>query len=331
MKVASKPTPQSEHPTKQKIRDYLALKHVNGSIAIVKEKQVIFNEGAGFSNRKNQLVNQSSTTFPIGSITKIFVATSILQLQEKGKLAIDDPVSKYFSKFPNGRGIKLIHLLTHTSGIKTPHLSKEDWKPKDIMKRMEPIPISFSAGKQWDYNDINYLVLGMIVEKVAGVSLHDYIQRNIFDKASMRHSGFIPSTPVAYSSIGYKRIAGQLIKSRQLNNPLLFGCADIYTTAYDLTQFDEALMSGKLVTKESLEKMLTPGSKSKYGLGLYILGNRVYSRGVLSGWESLHVYFKDKTSMAILLNVRDKKTNIHQLAEDLYKIINNQAIDLNGK
>jgi hypothetical protein len=57
----------------------------------------------------------------------------------------------------------------------------------------------------------------------------------------------------------------------------------------------------------------------------------VYSRGVLSGWESLHVYFKDKTSMAILLNVRDKKTNIHQLAQDLYKIINNQAIDSNGK
>jgi CubicO group peptidase (beta-lactamase class C family) len=307
----------------QRIRDYLISKHVVGSVAIVKNKQLTFNEGVGFSDIKNRTVNQSATTFPIGSITKVMVATSIMQLQEKGKLSIQDPVSKFIPSFPNGRDIKLFHLLNHTSGIKSPLFHQGVRLPKDIIKRIEKRPVAFPAGAEWDYNDINYLVLGVIVEKVAGTSLHTYIQKNIFDKASMRHAGFITrKKPDDFHAIGYTRIAGHMIKSKQLNTPFLFGCGDIYATAHDLILFDEALMAGKLVTERSLEEMLTPGPKSTYGLGLYISGDRVFSRGVLSGWESLHVYFNDKTSIVILLNVRDKKINIHQVANNLYKIMN---------
>jgi len=67
--------------------------------------------------------------------------------------------------------------------------------------------------------------------------------------------------------------------------------------------------------------MLTPGSRSKYGEGVYIYDNQVFSRGVVGGWETLHVFFKDQTIMAILLNVRDKNINIHQLSSDIKKII----------
>jgi len=314
---------KTDNPIHQKISDYLVSKHVFGSVAIVKNKQLIFNEGVGFSDIKKRIVNQSGSTFPIGSITKLVVATSIIQLQEKGELTIQDPVSKYIPSFPNGREIKLIHLLNHTSGIKTPIWIQGDRDPSVIIKGIRKGSIAFPAGAQWDYNDINYLILGVIVEKVAGTSLHEYIQKNIFDKASMSHSGFItPKTPEEFSSIGYRSIAGQVIKAKQMNIPMLFGCGDIYATALDVSKFDQALMNGLLVTKDSLKKMLTPGTKSKYGLGLYIASNRVFSRGVLSGWEALHVYYQDKTSIAILLNVHDKKINIHQIAKDLYKIIN---------
>jgi CubicO group peptidase (beta-lactamase class C family) len=306
-----------------KITDYLLSKRAFGSIAIVKNKQLIFNEGVGFSDVKNRIVNQAETTFPIASITKVIVATSIIQLQERGKLSIQDPVSKYIPEIPNSREMKLIHLLNHTSGIKTPLWNQGDREPGDITKRIGKSPVAFPAGEQWDYNDINYLILGVIVEKVAGTSLHEYIQKHIFDRAFMNHSGFITrKLPDAFSSIGYVRIADQMIKSKHLDIPMLFGCGDIYATALDVTKFDRALMSGKLVTKDSVKKMLTPGSKSKYGLGLYISNNHVFSRGVLSGWESLHAYYQDKTSLAILLNVHDKKINIHEIAEDLYKIIN---------
>ncbi|WHY76768.1 serine hydrolase domain-containing protein [Neobacillus sp. WH10] len=316
---------QTENSIQKGIRKYLISHHVNGSIAIVKKNEIIFQEGVGFANRKRQIANQPSTAHPIASITKLMVATSIMQLQDQGKLTIQDSVSTFIPDFPNGKNIKLIHLLNHTSGIQAPRWDLGKKKPAAIVKRLNTTSIRFPAGTQWDYNDINYLVLGFIVEKVSGEPLHKYIQKNIFNKASMGNSGFISDMPPVYST-GYLKLGNQLIPAKRLNTNLLFGCGDIYSTVLDLCLFDEALMSGKLISKQSLKEMLTPGPKSNYGLGLYVLDSMVYSRGAVGGWESLHVYFKNKTSIAILLNVRDKGIDIHQVAKDVYKMMNEKHL-----
>ncbi|PLS01439.1 serine hydrolase domain-containing protein [Neobacillus cucumis] len=316
-KIGARNTGAETQKEQQRIRQYLLSKHVNGSIAVVKKDKVIFNEGIGLANRANGRANLPSTTFPIGSITKMMVATSILQLQEKGKLSTEDSVAAFIPNFPNGRRIKLIHLLNHTSGIEENLFFHG--KSKDMLKG---ISVKYPAGKKWDYNDINYFVLGLVVEKASGEPLHTYIQRNIFDKASMTHSGFMTQNrPVTYTSKGYLKTGDYVLPVNLLNLAKLFGCGDIYSTALDLCLFDEALLSGKLLTERSLKEMLTPGSLSKYGEGVYINGNMVYSRGVVGGWETLHVFFKDHTVMAILLNVRDKNNNIHQLASDIKNII----------
>lgn len=305
-----------------KIRKYLLSQHVNGSVAIIKGRNVLFNEGLGFASVTPQALNQAETTFPIASITKLIVATCIMQLQEKGKLTIYDPVSKYIPTFPNGKEIRLIHLLNHTSGIQTPPWHIEDKKPIEIIKRIQLKPIQFPPGTRWDYNDINYTVLGYIVETVSGTSLHGYIQRNIFEKAMMKHSGFITQRkPKAYTTVGYKRAAKQMTETKPLKMNRLFGCADIYSTALDICLFDQALMSGKLVKRNTLQSMLIPGSDSGYGLGLYSKDHKVYSRGVIDGWESFHEYYFDGTVITILLNVRDDNLHIHQISRNLYHLI----------
>ncbi|NRD76446.1 beta-lactamase family protein [Bacillus sp. BRMEA1] len=307
-----------------KIRDYIRSNDINGSIAILKGEKILFNEGAGFSNFNKRMTNTAETTYPIGSITKSIVAVSVIQLQEKGKLNVLDPISKYIPDFPNGDQIKLLHLLNHTSGVKTPIILNRDPKPSDIMQKIVNDEVKFPAGSKWDYNDINYFILGLIVEKTAGEPLHDYIQKNIFDKAMMHHSGFMTTkNPAPYRSVGYVKAGRQVILAPKLNIPLLFGCGDIYSTVLDLCLFDQALMGGKLISTPSVKKMLTPGSTSSYGLGVYNKGNRYYSRGVLSGFESIHAYYHDKTAIAILLNTRDKQTDIHKMAEDLYQLSSN--------
>ncbi|MFJ7728393.1 serine hydrolase domain-containing protein [Neobacillus sp. NPDC097160] len=316
---------KTENGIQQAIRDYLIFHHVNGSIAVVKQNKILFQEGVGFANRKRQIANKPTTAHPIASITKLMVATGIMQLQDQGKLTIQDAVSSYIPDFPNGKNIKLIHLLNHTSGIQAPRWSSGKKKPADMVKRITRTSISFPAGTQWDYNDINYLALGLIVEKVSGEPLHDYIQKNIFNKASMGHSGFITDEQTVFST-GYLKLGNQLIPAKPLNTNMLFGYGDIYSTVLDLCLFDEALLSGKLVSKQSLKEMLTPGPKSNYGLGLYVTDSKVYSRGVIGGWESLHVYFKNKTSIAILLNVRDKRIDIHQVAKDIYMMMNERHL-----
>jgi CubicO group peptidase (beta-lactamase class C family) len=314
------PGSKKEH-IRQKIENYLITNHLSGSIAVVKNNKKVFTEGIGYSNIFNRTLNSPSTTYPIGSITKTIVAVCILQLQESGKLTIHDPVSKYVTNLP--KKVKIVHLLNHTSGIQPPIWHIGDKEPKDIIKKAGKRASKFPPGTKWDYNDINYLILGHIVEKVSGSTLQEYIEKNIFKKASMVNAGFITSeNPAPFTSNGYIKIAERFINSSKLNTYLLFGCGNIYATALDLCLFDEALMSGKLISYQSLKEMVAPGSKSGYGLGLYHTGDRIYSRGVVGGWESLHVYYKDKTSIVVLLNIRDKQNDIKNIANDIYNILN---------
>ncbi|MCQ6279024.1 serine hydrolase [Bacillus sp. EB600] len=308
-----------------KIKNYLLAKNINGNIAIIKDGKVIFNEGVGYANFQTGQLNKKLTTYPIGSITKSIVATSIMQLQEKGMLNIQDPVAKYLPGFPNGNNIKLVHLLNHTSGIRSPLFHFQKKTPEAFIKGVENRSVQFPAGTKWNYKDANYVILGSIVEKVTGISLHQYIQKNIFAKAGMQHSGFITKkNPVPYTSVGYIRNKDQKLSIKGIKgikSQTLFGYADIYSTAYDLCMYDTALMNGKLVSKKSLQQILTPGSESGYGLGLYNFDYAVHSRGVIGGWESLHVYYKDKTTITVLLNVRDKSMDIHQVSKDLFQIL----------
>lgn len=323
---AEENTAAGDPALRQRISDYLRSKGVNGNVAVVKGDQVLFNEGIGFANTTNKSLNQRLTTHPIGSITKAIVATSVLQLQEKGKLSIHDPVAKYYPHFPNGANIQLIHLLNHTSGIQAPYRKLGNRSPDEVIRAIEKKPAKFSPGSRWDYKDVNYVVLGNIIEKVAGIPLHEYIQKNIFAKAGMVHSGFMTESDFsAHSSTGYVKKMNTMIASRPLHPESLFGFADIYSTASDICRFDQALMNDRLITNQSVATMLKPGSSSGYGLGLYNLGYAVYSRGIIGGWESLHVYYKDTTSIALLLNVRDKSLDIHQVSKDLFKIIATQT------
>ncbi len=316
---------QKTDPVQAKIKDYLVSNHINGTISIIKDNKTIFDEGVGYADFQNGLLNEPSTRHPIGSITKSIVATSVMQLQDRGLLSIQDPVSKYIPDFPNGNNIKLIHLLNHTSGIHVPLHRLKAKSPAGLIKEMEKYPIKFPAGTKWNYRDENYVVLGYILEKASGISTHKYIEKNIFAKAGMKHSGFISKKEEDISaSTGYLKNKLHLLSAKNIPHTTLFAYADIYSTAHDICLYDTALMNGKLVSKRSLKEILQPGSTSKYGLGLYNLDYAVYSRGVIGGWEALHVYYQDNTSMALLLNVRDKNKDIHQISKDLFNILDEE-------
>lgn len=320
--VSLKKIVQKGNNEQERIKDYLTRMHLNGSVTVIKNHKLVFNKGMGYANFKNHILNQPYTTYPIGSISKAFVAVCILQLQEKGMLSIEDPLSKYIPGFPNGQEIKLVHLLSHTSGIQKPLWKVWDTKPVDMINEAERRPLLFMPGTRWNYKDINYLILGYIVEKVSGTTLHEYIQHHIFAPAGMKSSGFITRENLfPFTSTGYLKIGQHLHSIKKLNPYPLFGCGDIFTTALDLSRFDEALFGGKLISRNRLKEMLRPRSISKYGLGLYNYGNSILSRGVLLGWESLHVYYNDKTQITILLNIHSKRTKIKAIANDIHTII----------
>ncbi|MFJ5715551.1 serine hydrolase domain-containing protein [Neobacillus sp. NPDC093127] len=318
---------KNEEMLQQKIREYLNTNSLSGTIAVVRGKHILFNEGTGYANIEKKSLNTASTTYPIGSITKIFVSTSIMMLQERQLLNIQDPVSKYIPNFPNGDKIKLYHLLTHTSGIRSPNWQKSDKTPLNLIQEIEKAPIKFQPGEKWDYLDANYMILGYIVEKTSGTSLHQFIQENIFNKIPLKETGFVThENSVPYSSMGYMKKDDIERPTNSLNAYTLFGCGDIYTTAYDMAHFDQALLNGELISKNSLLEMTTPsGTHAKYALGIYndFDKNYYFSIGVLGGWYSMHAYYKDKehTQIVILMNSRTKTTEIGNIMKDIYQMV----------
>jgi CubicO group peptidase (beta-lactamase class C family) len=307
----------------KKMKDYLVANNISGSIFVKQNDNIYFNEGLGYANKEKKILNQPSTTYPIGSITKVFVATSIMKLQEQNKLNIQDPVAKYIPNFPNGDNIKLYNFLTHTSGIHRLLWHKGDVTPSSLIQEIERQPVQFQPGQKWDYLDANYIALGFIIEKVTGTPLHDFIQKNILDIVPLKETGFMTHEhPIPYNSVGYLTKDNKLEPTVFFNIPALFGCGDIYSTASDLSKFDQALMSGKLISKDSLIQMTTPSSKSLYGLGLYNNGKFVYSRGVLGGFDTMHSYYTDKTSIVVFLNTRDLvMKHIDEISGNIYQMV----------
>lgn len=173
----------------------------NGSVVISKSEKTIFSTHFGFSNVENKVKLNDESQFPIASITKTFTSTAILQLQQKGKLNINEPVQKYLTDFPYPN-ISIKQLLNNTSGLAQEYtlfdtIIKE--QPKKIISNQDIIPtfirfktpLSFPPGSKWEYNNVNFCLAGLIIEKVSGISYSKYLEKNIFKPAKMKNS-FVP-------------------------------------------------------------------------------------------------------------------------------------------
>ena len=214
------------------------------------------------ANKEQKVPNNSETTFYIGSISKAFVATAIMQLKDQNKLQVEDTVAKYIPNFPQGNSIQLKHLLTHTSGIPEYEQGKEDISHEELIKRIGNQKRIGGPGEKWKYSDSNYSILAYIAEKVSGQSLEEYIKQHIFATAGMKHSGFGTALEqTRFPSTGYKIVNNNMTTPNIPSMSQLYGCGDIYTSAHDLYLFNEALYSGKLISKESYDQMFTGGKR----------------------------------------------------------------------
>ncbi|MFC7393441.1 serine hydrolase domain-containing protein [Scopulibacillus cellulosilyticus] len=333
-KAVNKTKPSGNPPVNivnsKNIDSYLKSIHFNGSAMVVKDGKVVIDKGYGFANREKRIKNNSNTVYYIGSITKSFVSTALMQLQEKGKVNVHDSLAKYLPNFPHANQLTLFDLLTHTSGIREIDESQKKLTREQLMQKIgkNAQMLMFAPGTRWAYSDSNYSILGYVVEKVSGESLHDYIQQHIFQPAGMNQSGFgTQFKKEPYPSTGYKIKNGTMYTPAIPDFSQLFGCGDIYTTASDLYKFDHALASGKLVSKESYKQIFTP-FKATYGFGWYIDPGSVSSHGVLPGWNGLNSYGKSgKVYVVLLSNIENNIKSFGIVNNNIYtKLANDPAL-----
>src|SRR5271165_7548546 len=165
----------------------------SASVAVVKDGKVVYVEASGYARLDPKSATKPEMRYSIGSISKQFTAAAILLLQEQGKLSLDDKVSKFLPDLAQANEVTIRQLLSHTSGY-------QDYWPQDYVMPMMLQPttaqkildvwahksLDFAPGTKWQYSNTNYVIAGLIVEKVSGMPLLTFLQANIFKPLDMQ-------------------------------------------------------------------------------------------------------------------------------------------------
>jgi CubicO group peptidase (beta-lactamase class C family) len=286
----------------------------SGTALVISKGQVVFNKGYGFKNAKDSTYNDVNSVFQIGSVTKQFTATIILQLQEQKKLSVQDKLSKYFPAFSWADSITIENLLTHTSGIYNytnngKFMSTEATKPasqEKIFALFKDKPLDFKPGSNFSYSNSGYMLLGYIIEKVTGQSYEQVVRERIFKPLGMTHSGFDfahladPNRATGYNVYTEKIKMPSLI----VDSSASFAAGAIYSTVNDLWEWHKGLMKNTVIKAATQEKAYTP-YKNNYGYGWFIdsiFGKRRISHdGGIFGFVSTFVRIPADDACIVLL------------------------------
>lgn len=312
-----------------------------GTVLVAKGGKTILEKGYGFANIELGVPNTPDTKFRLGSITKQFTATAIMQLQERGTLAVGDPVCKFVDNCPDAwKPVTVHHLLTHTSGIpsytnmpefRLPKMMRVPLSPLEIVLLSKDKPLEFQPGEKMSYNNTGYVLLGHIVEKASGEKYADYLQKHIFGPLDMNDSGYDDTRAILRNrAAGYSRTADGYRNADFLDMSLPHAAGSLYSTVRDLYRWDRALYGEKAASRKSLETMMTP-VKNNYGYGFVIAPafehKQITHGGGINGFSTVMSRFPDDDAVVIVLS-NFENANAGRIGRDLSAILFGEKYEL---
>jgi len=238
----------------------------SGVVLIAKGDKILLRKGYGSANFELNVANTPETVFRIGSITKSFTALSILQLEEKGKLKLTDPVVNYVPELPAAwREITIHQLLCHKSGIPDFVNARaygdfsDSRHVENALKEYADKPLLTRPGEVLRYSNSGYILLGRVIEHVTGESYRDYLNANILKPAGMTHTDHdLAVDVVPHRASGYRFDGETVINAPHGDSSYPGSAGDLRSTVDDMYRFDRALQSGKLFSNAITTKAWTP-------------------------------------------------------------------------
>lgn len=316
------------------------------SAAIVLPDRQVIAVTAGVSNRETATPMTALDLMLIGSVGKTFAAARAVQLIEAGRLALDDPIEKHlgsepwFARLPNARAITLRHLMTHTSGLVRYEFKDafardlraspdKTWKPHELLAYVFDEPAPFAPGEGWEYSDTNYIVLGLILERVHEQPYYQQVRRALLGK--MRRNRFVPSTSREIPGLvqgytgagdpltGYARPV--LVDGRFIVNPQFEWTGGGFAgTPTGLARWAHLLYTGGAFAKpESVRMMIDAavpaklGPETRYGLGVIVrsatpVGEVWGHSGFFPGYLTEMIYLPERgLAIAVQTNTSDAR------------------------
>lgn len=324
----------------------------NGSVLIAENGKVIFSKSYGLANQETKQKLNADSIFELASVSKQFTAMGILMLKEKGKLSLEDKITKFFPELDEYKDITVRNLLNHTSGlpdyIQPTYFDLLDKNKintnKDIIEilaKNKP-KLEFTPNEKFTYSNTGYLLLASIIEKVSGKTFAQFLKDSIFKPLKMDrtfvyqrrlHPQKIDNYAIGYvfDSKNNKAVIPDDFQPTKFVYYLdgMIGDGNISSTVNDLFKWDRALATKKLVSAKTYDEMfsgvnLLDGKKTNYGFGWFTeehkdFGNIVIHTGSFPGYKTVidrHLS-QDKT-IIILQNNEDVVLPTRNLREILY-------------
>jgi CubicO group peptidase (beta-lactamase class C family) len=311
----------------------------SASVAIVRDGRIVYEHAYGQARLDPPLAATPQMRYSIGSISKQFTAAAVLLLAEEGKLSLDDKVVRWLPDLTRAKDVTIRQLLSMTSGY-------QDFWPQDyvmpmMMKPVTPpeilagwakIPLDFEPGTKWQYSNTNYVVAGMIVEKVAGMPLLDFLRQHIFTPLKMTTVSNTDEAPLGDSDpMRYLRYAaGPPRPAPKEGRGWMFAAGELAMTAHDLALWDISMIDQTILQPSSYRSMQTEvelanGTGTRYGLGVSVNtvdGRRQISHGgEVSGFTARNEVFPEERVAVVVLTNLDATSASEQIASAIGKQI----------
>ncbi|HEY0144810.1 MAG TPA: serine hydrolase domain-containing protein [Methylovirgula sp.] len=300
-----------------------------GGILVAQNGVPLLRQGFGIANREWNVPHSITGKFRLGSLTKQFTATAILQLMERGRLKLDDRIARHFPDTPAASAhISLFHLLTHTSGIPSytslPHFfaqdARRDHTPRELIALTENMPLDFPPGSAFKYNNGGYVILGHVIERLTRQSYEAYVRENILDPLGLQNTGYEHVEAIIPERVpGYRLKNGKIENAGFLAMSVPHAAGAIYSTLDDLLTWQRALVAAKPFSPTSAALMFKDHGHG-YGFGWGIQNQfrrrQFVHAGGINGFSVVVSFYPDgDLFIAVLANIQ--AAPVQKIARDL--------------
>lgn len=312
-----------------RITPFVAADLFAGDVLVAKGGEVLLRQGFGLANREWNVPHTAMGKFRLGSLTKQFTATAILQLMERGALALDDDIVRHYPEAPPAwRGITLFHLLTHTSGIPSytsipgffQDMAQHDLSPREIIALTEDEPLEFPPGTQFKYCNGGYVILGQVIERLSQKPYEDYVREKILRPLGLDNTGYEHVATIIPRRVqGYRYGDGRMENAAYLAMSLPYAAGAIYSSVDDLLAWQRALAAAKPIGRAARDLMFADHGHS-YGFAWAIqtqFSRRQYVHaGGINGFSVVMSHYPDDDLTVILL-ANIQAAPVQKIARDL--------------
>jgi CubicO group peptidase (beta-lactamase class C family) len=333
--------PMQDIKSRQELEQYLTESEFSGVIGVSQNSKLIYKKAFGLRNLNSSSPILTTDKFQIGSVTKQFVAVSLLKLQQEKKLSLTDKLSKYFPNYPRAEQVQLIDVLQHVSGVNNYTDQSTFWELvsngqtltlDEIINYSTKFPYDFDPKTKWKYSNTGYILAGKIVEIVSGQSWDDYITEHLLKPLQLNNIGYVADFNRVSEVSGHLDSNGSLVVAPDFNLSWALSAGALYSDIDDLLNWTKIYSESDILNSQSKSQLLATNMQS-YALGVlvspYFGDTKISHSGRTPGFSTTLSYLKNsKLAVAKLDNNDGAKVNAEPVVLKFFSSGKAQALKL---